>query len=120
MSLKLLEFTDHVVLHDADADNAVEADIRTGPTTLKSVHISLDPASSQAAFLKLFDNQNPVAGTTEPDDIIPITLKTEVSIPFGKNGVLFSKGLSYFLSQSAGKATGSAVTGTNKITFILT
>lgn len=116
MSLKLLEFSDHVVLYDAAANHEVEADIRSGPTTLLGVAVDLD---ANVAFLKLYDNANPTAGTTEPVDIIPFAASVNGYVPFGKDGVLFSNGLSFIVTSDDGK-DATAPAGTVKLAFYCT
>ncbi len=117
-------------------DNAVDRqsmDIRNGPTTLFHAFIdnNTGAADTELEFVKFYDVEaGLVAGTTEPDFIIPVVPVTVAAtsnvhgVGWGTwlclEGVPFSNGLSVLASQEAGDTMTAAPTEDLKLHTITT
>ena len=92
------------IVADSDADTTSEDAVRNQSCTLYS--IDADNAVAAAEYIKLYDNLEPVIGTTEPEVIIgPLPDSTRVVCTI-VGGHLFSNGISMIGSDAAGKAAG--------------
>jgi len=99
------DFPNFTIIKDLSAGLTSEKDVMGGPCRV--THIRLKNSDVAIAFLKLFDDVNPVGGTTAPDFILPIEGSAEndgyLDYPInGGKGIKFPNGLSFGASEEPG------------------
>lgn len=111
-TISIAKFPGFWIVKDADADETVEKDIAAGPCTLVAVRMKVTEAT--VGFLKLYDDRNPVLGTTDPVEQYPVPdYAVEPVDGFPVNlldGLKFENGLSFACTTSAGTAGVTAPT----------
>mgnify|MGYP003154436420 CR=1 FL=1 len=79
--------------------------------TNATIHVlDLNNTHSATGYFKIFDNGNPVYGTTTPDIVIPVaaSLRQVVTIV---EGITTSTAISWGVSDGAGTTAGGALSG---------
>lgn len=102
MTVLLGQLPSLTIAYDADADATIERDILAGPATVKSATIV--NADAGVRYVKLFDDINPVVGTTAPDEIWMIPASGTVTLHFGDKPLEFPTGLSMAAVTTGGTA----------------
>mgnify|MGYP003116026607 FL=1 len=104
------------VIHDnAPGLTAVE-DVTGGAGTWYTIVYKSGDANT--AYLKLFDSADITPGTTQPNWILQMK-PNDTTVWTVPDGVTFTNGLSYFVSEENGKEATTAPSGTNKLTIIV-
>ena len=104
-----------IIFDSAPSNTAVE-DVTGGAGTWYTVVYK--SGSSETHYLKLFDASDITAGTTEPNWVLQLK-PSDTTVWTVPDGVTFSNGLSYFVSEEAGKSASTAPDGTNRLTIIV-
>ena len=109
------------IVKDADADGTIQRDVFPGKCRLH--HVSLDNAANGAAsYLKLYDDLNPVVGTTSPDEILRARASVKEEFPINPNvenpGLVFENGLSFACVTAGG--TAGTTSPTSNVVVVLT
>ena len=100
------------IIHDnAPGLTAVEDVAGGGGTWYTIVYVSGD---ANTAYLKLFDSADITPGTTQPNWILQMK-PNDTTVWTVPDGVTFSNGLSYFVSEENGKEASTGPAGTNKL-----
>lgn len=125
MTLQISKMSDFITIqeddcHELDGTNA-NADFAIGPCRIYSIKAFNQDTTKN--YLKLFDNEAPVHGTTEPDYSFPIPAGdgTEwgyLLMDALDEPLVFATGLSLRASGGAGRTVGVAP-GVNEVLVIL-
>lgn len=92
---------------DTTGDTTIEKMVRAGQTTIYAIFVDNSLLASPV-YLKFYDDPNPTGGTTDPDDQFLIPASTRVPFFLGPDGMEYSSGLSFAVSDSPGTQAGSA------------
>ena len=98
-----------------DIDNAGNFDCTGEPGAMFALH--LKEGDGQITYLNIYDNGNPVLGTTEPDWIFPVSANADFAV-YIDSGIAFSSALSLIASVSAGGAAGASPTNLDVRVFV--
>lgn len=109
-----LDLPNMTTIVDGSIAATVEQDIMAGPCRLYGLIAS---GITEINYLKLYDNQEPTAGTTAPDLQFQIPLGGTIELIFPEP-LIFENGLSYLADQSPGTAVGAVGSGAS-CTFTL-
>lgn len=80
------------LVRDDDSDATVSSDIFSGPCTIYSIKIVNNAAA--AVYYKVYDDTNPVVGTTDPDMIVKVPASSTRTLVF-QGGLPMVNGFSH-------------------------
>lgn len=105
-NLKLTEMAGFVVANvTALVSSEIKTDVLEGPCRLYSGLAKTDSGATD--FLKLWDNLNPVGGTTDPDYSLRVFSDVWNFLPFDPDGIVFDNGLSLGADGAGGTVLGA-------------
>jgi hypothetical protein len=118
MSLSATGFDDalgYKVIHETASTNSLNTNVATTEGTLFSV--KMVNSSSSAAYLKIFDVENPTLGTTSPTIVLPVAGSGTISYQI-PGGLEFTT-LSFACTLNANPLDATAPSGaTVAVTFV--
>lgn len=117
IALQGLQLPSVWMLYDtsADEDATDSHDVMKGPCRLDSLHYKNGDASVN--YLKLYDNVDPVIGTTVPDFVFMLPASGEDTIPF-PFPIVFENGLSWAIVTAGGTGGVTGPTATSTVTVV--
>lgn len=98
-TISRMDLPNMTIIKDATLNKTVEQDVMAGPCRL--IGFIATGHASEENYLKLYDNQEPTAGTTAPDYQFPIPNASPIEeiLP---EPLVFENGLSFLASQEEG------------------
>lgn len=125
MGISVAELSATAIVQDTVATNALETDVRSGPTTLYGIYVD-NTANTGLVYLKFFDAVNPTLGTDAPDMVLEIEGSTggtsavgDVFIPLnGGTGMAFANGLSFACVTGAAHTDTTAPSATVLVSLV--
>ena len=104
------------IIHDDAPANTAVNNVTGGAGTWYTIIYTSGDANT--AYLKLFDAISITPGTTEPNWGLQMK-GNDTTVWTVPDGVTFSNGLSYFVSETNGKSDTTSPSGTNKLQIIV-
>lgn len=115
MAISRVDLLNFTTVQDADADLTPELDWFSGPCRVYGVIIS--GTISEAGFVHLYDDLNPVVGTTAQEMVLPYPTSTGICYQFLDQPLEFANGLSAIASTAAA-GTGAPTSNAVAVTVI--
>ncbi len=112
-NLKLTEMGGFVIVTVSGLLVAGFLNILEGPCRLYSIIAQTD--AGVIDFLKLWDDINPVVGTTDPDYSFKVESDVWNSIAIDPDGIVFDNGLSMAADDAGGTASGTVAVAFNVV-----
>lgn len=109
MALKRSQHDEITVVHQTSATTTPDCNVCEGPAKLHEVLVVSNEAAD-TEYLKLYDDVAPTVGTTEPVAVymIPNNGTRAFVVDPDNDGLAFVNGISFAVSDAAGKAAGSS------------